>query len=251
MEASLVRSEGNTASILLEGFMLSTINAIRRAAINSVRTIAIEDVTIYKNTSPMYDEVLAARLGLIPMKSFPELDKGKRSFSFKLKERGPAVIHASDIKCGNDEVKPVYPDLLIMTLKEGEEIDLEATAVFGDGNDHVKFTPVHVTYHMYPKITITKEKVRGASKIAYLCPVEMLSGEGERLEVKKGRLQDCILCKACEDYAGPDIIKISSENDKVIMDIESWGQLDIKDVLDGAVSKLEEEVGHISKAVLE
>ncbi|MCL4399291.1 DNA-directed RNA polymerase subunit D [Candidatus Parvarchaeota archaeon] len=247
MEVSLINTNGDSATIVLEGAMLSQINAMRRAVMNSVRTIAIDDVVIYKNTSSMYDEVLASRLGLIPIKSFPELDNGKRTFSFKLKERGPKAVHASDIKCADDRVVPVYPSMLIIELKEGEGVDLEATASFGDGSEHIKFSPAHVTYHFYPKITITKDKVKGASKIASLCPVDILSGEEEKLEVKKGKLQDCILCNACEDYAGQEIIKIDSEDDKVVMNIETWGQLSIKEILDSAISKLQEELEVIEK----
>ena len=87
MKAELLENKENTARILLEDTKVSLVNALRRSIINGVNTLAIEDVTIYKNTSFMYDEILASRLGLIPLKTPIEL-KGKGKFSFKLKEIG-------------------------------------------------------------------------------------------------------------------------------------------------------------------
>jgi len=46
-------------------------NALRRIMIAEVPTMAIEKVTIYQNTSIIADEVLAHRLGLIPILADP------------------------------------------------------------------------------------------------------------------------------------------------------------------------------------
>ncbi len=249
MEASIIKSGDSEAELMLKDFKISLVNAMRRAIINSVNTVAIEDVTIYKNTSSMYDEILASRLGQVPIKTPPGLKKSKKEFTFKLKETGPKAVHASDLVSSDKDVRPVYDDMLIVNLKEGEVLEFEAKAIFGSGQEHVKFSPAHVFYHFYPKISIPKASVKGASKIAALCPVDILDGSGDKLSVKKGKLQECILCMACEDFAGPDVIKISSEQDKVVFNIESWGQLGIKDIFDEALSSLEDELKEVSKAV--
>ncbi len=248
MKAELLENKENTARILLEDAKVSLVNALRRSIINGVNTLAIEDVTIYKNTSFMYDEILASRLGLIPLKTPIEL-KGKGKFSFKLKEIGPKAVHASDLVSSDKDVVPAIPEMLIINLKEGEAIDLEAETAWGNGAEHSKFTPAHVFYHFYPKITIPNSKVKGAAKIASLCPVNILDGDKDTLSVKKGKLSECILCKACEDYAGSDVISVTSETDKIIFDIESWGQLTIKEILNEAVSTLEDEVKEIAQKV--
>ncbi|MCL5107096.1 MAG: DNA-directed RNA polymerase subunit D [Candidatus Parvarchaeota archaeon] len=244
----MMESKGETAKILLEDFKVSLVNALRRSVINGVQTLAIEDVTVYKNTSFMYDEVLASRLGLIPIKTPIEL-KGKGKFSFKLKEMGPKAVHASDLIPSDKDVVPAIPGMLIINLKDGEAIELEAEAQWGNGSEHTKFTPAHVFYHFYPKITIPNSKVKGAAKIASLCPVDILDGEKETLSVKKGKLSDCILCKACEDYAGSDVISITSQTDKIVFELESWGQLTPKEILNEAFSTLEDEVKEIAEKV--
>ena len=42
-------------------------NAIRRS-VSEVPTLAIDEVEIFKNDSALYDEVLAHRFGLVPLK---------------------------------------------------------------------------------------------------------------------------------------------------------------------------------------
>lgn len=65
-------------------------NALRRILIAEIATMAIETVNIYNNTSILQDEVLAHRLGLIPIKVDPKrfeykterepLDQMRRSY---------------------------------------------------------------------------------------------------------------------------------------------------------------------------
>jgi DNA-directed RNA polymerase I and III subunit RPAC1 len=52
----------------LVGVDTSLANALRRILISEVPTLAIEDVFIYQNTSIIQDEVLAHRLGLVPLR---------------------------------------------------------------------------------------------------------------------------------------------------------------------------------------
>lgn len=48
-------------------------NAFRRLMLSEVPSMAIEKVKIFNNTSLIQDEVLAHRLGLIPLKADPRL----------------------------------------------------------------------------------------------------------------------------------------------------------------------------------
>ncbi|KAJ5856570.1 uncharacterized protein N7529_010514 [Penicillium soppii] len=60
------------ASFSLIGLDASVANAFRRILMAEIPTIAIEDCFIYNNTSVIQDEVLAQRLGLIPLKGSVE-----------------------------------------------------------------------------------------------------------------------------------------------------------------------------------
>lgn len=61
----------------LVGVDASIANAIRRVLIAEVPTVAVEHVYVFKNTSIVQDEVLAHRLGLVPIGFDPDL------FTFK------------------------------------------------------------------------------------------------------------------------------------------------------------------------
>lgn len=52
----------------LIGFTPALVNSFRRLMISEVPSMAIEKVYIYNNTSIIQDEILAHRLGLIPLK---------------------------------------------------------------------------------------------------------------------------------------------------------------------------------------
>ena len=52
---------------LIEGISIEMLNALRRIILKEIPTMAVDEVIILKNDSPLYDEILAHRLGLIPL----------------------------------------------------------------------------------------------------------------------------------------------------------------------------------------
>jgi len=62
------KHESNDAVFSLIGIDASVANALRRILLAEIPTLAIEDVFIEQNTSIIQDEVLAHRLGLVPLK---------------------------------------------------------------------------------------------------------------------------------------------------------------------------------------
>ena len=56
----------------VEGMDAPLANALRRILIAEVPTIAFDKAVIYQNTSILQDEVLAHRLGLIPVDINPD-----------------------------------------------------------------------------------------------------------------------------------------------------------------------------------
>lgn len=74
------KNESYDASFSLVGLDASIANAFRRILIAEVPTLAIEYVYIMNNTSVIQDEVLASRLGLIPLKGSIEGLKWMRWF---------------------------------------------------------------------------------------------------------------------------------------------------------------------------
>ena len=66
-------------------------NTLRRIIIADVETWAIEDVQIEKNTTILPDEMIAHRLGLIPLSSSIEPDVEEVELLLDLKADGPEI----------------------------------------------------------------------------------------------------------------------------------------------------------------
>ena len=61
--------EQNKLSFILKDSNPIFANTLRRLMIDEVPAMAIEDVEFVKNNSILYDEIIAHRLGLVPLKT--------------------------------------------------------------------------------------------------------------------------------------------------------------------------------------
>ena len=78
MKLSILESDDKSVRFRLEGTNFSFANALRRSMINSVGSLAIDSVTFYENSSAMFDEYIAHRIGLVPIytpKDYDEKDE--------------------------------------------------------------------------------------------------------------------------------------------------------------------------------
>lgn len=147
-------------------------NSLRRIMLSEVPSMAIEKVLVYNNTSIIQDEVLAHRLGLVPLKADPRLfeyrlsDEGEGTendtLEFELKykcTRKDAQVFEKNYGVYSNQLKwlpkgrqssmfreanigPTEGDILLAKMKPGHELDLKVIAVKGIGKDHAKFSPV-------------------------------------------------------------------------------------------------------------
>ena len=144
-------------------------NMLRREIMENVPTMAIENIEFRENGSALYDEIIAHRLGLLPLstdlKSYVLPSKCKCQgegcarcqLKMTLTSKGPCTSYASEIKSKDPNVKPVYPKTPIVKLLKGQELELEATAVLGQGKDHSKFVPGIAFYHHAHEFKQTKK----------------------------------------------------------------------------------------------
>lgn len=88
----------------LIGIDASLANAIRRILIAEIPTLAIEDVFVNQNTSIVHDEVLAHRIGLVPLRG---AKKGLRALQWRRRRRlaGPSEGMADNPGPGADGVE--------------------------------------------------------------------------------------------------------------------------------------------------
>jgi len=173
-------------------------NALRRVMMAEVPTMTIELVNVTENTSPLFDEFIAHRLGLLPLNSvavdnYVDADKctcmegcPNCSVEYKLEVRNDtdknlSVTHFDLIPINHDtsvpesdRVVPVPRRDPTLTLEEdawmngmkiaklapGQEIKMTCKATRGIGKAHAKFIPTATTvYKMDPIVRINPAKV--------------------------------------------------------------------------------------------
>jgi len=158
MKVEILRNEGNELAFSIEGISSAIANTIRRVIIAEVPTLAIDEITFVKNQTPFYDEIVALRFGLVPIKtdlnSYSTKEKGKTKatteLQFKLKVKGPKMVYSGDLKSKDAKCIPVYDNIPIANLLEGKEMVLEATAILSNGKEHMKFSPGICYYRNMP-----------------------------------------------------------------------------------------------------
>lgn len=245
--------EQNTVSFILKDGSPSFANIIRRALMEEVPTMAIEDVEFEKNGSILYDETIAHRLGLIPLttdlKSYmlPSECKcegkgcARCQLKLTLKEKGPCMVYASSLKSRDAAVKPVIGEIPITKLLKNQALGLEATAVLGLGKDHVKWSSGHVFYKQKVNVEIDNSKIPDKEKCVEIVPNNVLELKDGKLSVAKDKLLDAGMCEVAAELF-PEGFTITRTNDFVFT-LESWGQHDCKGLLLEASKVIEKKLG--------
>jgi DNA-directed RNA polymerase I and III subunit RPAC1 len=191
----------------MKGVGPAVANAFRRILLSEVPTVAIEKVFIVNNTSVVPDEVLAHRLGLVPIAVDPRLfeyrgdgDAASESNTVVLRlavrcSRAPDGQLVAD-RVTSDQLewlptgsalpdeppfsrsqeillpapaRAVHSDILLAKMRPGQEIELEAHAVKGYGQTHAKWSPVGTAwYELCPEIALLGPPLRGAEAAAFI-----------------------------------------------------------------------------------
>ena len=271
MEIEFSSLDDTLARFTLAGASPAFANAFRRAMIGEVPTLAIEDVRIYDNTSAFFDEMLAHRLGLIPIKTDLSTYSTQENctcggagcpgctVTFTLSVEGPKTVLSSDLIPQDPKATPVYDNIPIVKLAKGQKLVVEARAVLNTGREHAKWQPTLVCgYKNYPEVSIS-ETCDACGNCVDECPRGVLAAKGKKVEIAEGKLPDCSMCKLCEraclasGIGDEPAITISAEPDRYIFVVESDGSLPVKEIMERALqyirdqsNELERQLGEIS-----
>ena len=250
--------ENGKLSFIVKDAIPAFANTLRRIMIDEVPTMAIEDVEFIKNNSILYDEIIAHRLGLIPLttdlKSYnlPEKCKcngegcARCQVKITLKaSKGSGMIYASELKSKDSAIKPAYPKMPIVELLKGQSLELEATASLGKGKVHVKWSPCLAYYKHKPIIEIGN--VKNPEEVVEKTHGNIFEIKNRKLEVIKDNLFKYDLAGVLEDVSNNEI-KVKYDND-IIFYIESWGQLSCKEILNEAINILNETFDEFNEKI--
>ncbi|MFC1454611.1 DNA-directed RNA polymerase subunit D [Candidatus Undinarchaeota archaeon] len=195
MKIKITEKTNDKILFQLEGVSTAFANALRRAMMASVPTYAVENVVFIQNSSVLYDEIIAHRLGLIPLKSdLPGdllLSKKSQIIKFTLDKKGPGTVYSSDLKTKDKVVKPVFDDIPIVLLSDGQMLTFEAEATLGTGKEHAKWQPTTVCY--YTKPDDNKDTFLFTVETSGVLPPEkIVKAASKILELKSKEFEDAL-----------------------------------------------------------
>ncbi|MBT3439073.1 DNA-directed RNA polymerase subunit D [Candidatus Woesearchaeota archaeon] len=254
MDIKVLKKDDTKVSFQISKINPSIANAIRRYILAYVPTMAIDEIEFKKNGSALYDEMLALRLGLTPLKTdlkSYKLWEGKEadrphSAQYELKltmnVEGPLTVYASDLESQDPKVVPAIEKTIITKLLEGQSIELIATARLGQGKEHAKYTPGLAIYRGVPQLTTTKD-----SKVTAVLEKlsEVIEKKGTGLEIKDLTRWN----EAHEDFCEMNGIEVTSSKEDFIFTIESWGQLAPGEILKTAVEMFDAKIEEFETAI--
>jgi len=231
------------------------LNTLRRIIVNRVPVMAVDEVKFLENSSAMYDEQIALRLGLLSLTTDLESYfvrskckcKGEGcarcTLDLTLNKAGPCTVYASDIKSKDPAVKPVFPQTPITKLLDGQTLKFEAKAILGIGKTHAKFIPGLLFYTHVPKFKV--KDVKEAKKIAEESN-GVLECDGKKLTLNDYSKSDFAL-SLVEDHQ--DAVEVEMSSTDIIVTIESWGQLSVKELMSRAVEVFDAELDELETEI--
>jgi DNA-directed RNA polymerase subunit D len=265
VEIDILEKDDTHLRFLVQGVDIPYMNALRRLSLSEVPCMAVDDVVILENSSVLHDEIIAHRLGFVPLKTdldsynLPEECPCKSEFGCNLcrvtlaidveAKDGPRTVYSGDLTSENPTIKPVSDKIPILKLAKNQRIKLEAYARLGKGRAHAKWQPVSMcTYKYYPKIRISKT-CDVCGECVDICSRKVLAKKGNKVEV-----QDLVSCTLCHDCAGacpkePSAIEVTPEENKFIFNVESTEALPPQRIVEESLKILDKQLKELEAEI--
>ncbi len=247
VSVEVVRRGSDKITVVLNEVPLEYVNALRRASLEEVPTMAIDYVVFYDNTSALSDEIISHRLAMIPLASEKALDRYKPPEVCRERKQvdGCYASLYLEAEAGSGEVLAVYSDMLkpqedpdvvptrgdipIVVLGPGQRVVLEAWARLGRGKEHAKWSPATIASLTYlALISIDRGRCTKCGLCAERCPTGAIRVVNGELVVKE---ELCNLCRQCVKVCEPEAINLSWRRDVYRLHLEASGALSPERIL--------------------
>jgi DNA-directed RNA polymerase subunit D len=270
LEIKVIEDKENIFRFLLSGTNHAYANALRRTMIAEVPAMAIEDVIMIENTSVLYDETIAHRLGLIPLKTdldayvLPEecdckselgCSKCRASFTLEI-EAGdePMMVYSSHLNPESD-VAPVSGSIPIVKLGAKQKLRLEAYARLGRGLEHAKWESVSACAYKYqPSVMLNPDNLANWEEVIEVCPSDVYAHDPESKIIVRDEAA-CTLCMDCVqkavpvDSKKPFPIKIEGDETAFVFYVESTGAIPPKRIVSEASDILSKKASALTDLI--
>jgi DNA-directed RNA polymerase subunit D len=263
VEIEILEKTDDYMRFIVKGVNVPFVNALRRIMLTEVPAMAIDELVILENSSMLNDEILAHRMGFIPLKTdldsynLPEECTCKSEFGCNLcrltltleaeATEKTITVYSRDLKSENLDITPVSDKIPIVKLAQEQKIKLEAYARLGKGKDHAKWQPVSMsTYRYLPQVKIDLDRCNACAECVKLCPERVFIDMEEG--IKTQNVIECTLCMDCVDAClqNPPAIEISWDKEAFVFKIESTGALPVERIMLEALKILDKKIKDLS-----
>jgi len=234
------------------------VNSLRRIMISELPKLAVDDVVIYDNTSALFDEIIAHRLGLIPIPtdlsllSFRDecVCKGKGcpncTVRYTLSKEGEGTVYSGDLQPAEKSWAIKEDKIPIVKLYGDQRLILEVEAVLGRGRDHAKWQAVQAPgYKMDLSVEYDKNKASEVKEFVNKLPKGIAEIKNNKIEIiNESKLAEFEyhLNKEKIDY-----ITIKRDPNNITFKFETDGSLSAKDALTESAKLLENKYAEFGK----
>ncbi len=253
----------NVLRFRVSGIDVALANALRRIMMAEVPSMAIDTVVVIENSSSMTDEVLAHRLGLMPLTTAldayvlpthctcnSELGCSRCSVTLTVEadaQESARTVYSKEVNSLDPAIVPVNGKIPLAKLAQGQKIRLEAYARLGVGQNHVKWQPTACCTHQYvADIRVDGETCTLCRHCVDACLQHVLTADDQ---IRVVALENCTLCKDCEKACPVDAIQVDAVEDTFIFTVESTGALPPERIVLEAIRILQTKTEELSAFV--
>jgi DNA-directed RNA polymerase subunit D len=249
MKVKTVELKDNKGVLKIEDTDVYFVNSLRRIMLAELPKLAINDVIIYDNTSALFDELIAHRLGLIPIPTDLQIltfrtqckceGKGCPSCTvrYTLSKEGEGVVYSGDLQPEEASFAITETKIPIVELMKDQRVILEVEAVLGRGRDHAKWQVVLAPrYRMETSLTFDKKRMNDVKAFIEELPKDLVTLKGDKLE-----LQDISKASILESYIDKnkvDYITIQKDPSTLMFSFETDGSMSAKTALQESINIL-------------
>ena len=278
MDIEIIEMADKKAKFVLRNSSPAMANALRRTLLSDIPKMAIDTVEFYtgklegddgkeyESITPLFEEVIAHRLGMLPVPTDLDLFVPQSECScggegcpsctiiYKLTKVGPATVYSSDLQPlggpNSDKLRIVDEFIPIVELMPDQGINVFAKAVMGTAKKHVKWQVCNgVGYKYMPVINIDPKHASDEQVVACakLCP-EGLEVKGKKLVVKDP--VKCGFARGClEQLDETEGITVDWDDTNFLFKFETDGSLTAQQALNIALDVLSKEAKDFAEQI--
>ncbi len=227
----VLNEDEKTLVLVSEKETPALLNALRRAVISEIPAMAVSEVDFYENNSPLFNDYLANRIGLIPLTWEEGIDdEVKISFSLNAEAvEEPKTVYSRDLVSSDEKIKAYSENVQIAVLNKGQKLRLEAFAVKGTAKTHARFQSALASYGKAGEFKAS-EKCKKCS--TPLVPFQAIAG-------KKDLPENSFLCANCS--------KPDGEGKEFLFVVESFNNLSAREQYERALKVMDEKAKALEK----